>query len=247
MAATRIREQTSALSGTGLMQSETEWGLRNEVLSRTLCDLISRHRPPGATRALDVGTQDGALMDRFAELTGLEWTGVDPIFLGEGRSPRGALLLPGTADKLPFTDGSFDVAMFANVYEHVLPHLRVPSLREINRVLAPGGVVVGQIPNPYFVIENHSRLPLMGWLPIRVQKQYWRLSRVPWEHDFFVVTPRHLRRDAHEAGFEVALVQRFHYPLDVIPRTVRPIARLIDRPTRRMMPWAWQFLLQLPG
>ena len=225
------------------MQSETEWELRNDTLSRSLAALISAHRPPGAERALDIGAQNGALTDRYARLAGMACTGVDPIFSEEHSSPDGARLLPGTADSLPFADGSFDVVVFANVYEHIVPDRRVASLREIRRVTQPGGIVVGQIPNPYFVIENHSRLPLMGWLPIRLQKQYWRLSRVPWDHDFFVVTPRHLRRDARQAGFTVALVQRFNYPLEVIPERVRPVARLVDRPARRLMPWAWQFVL----
>ena len=229
------------------MQSEAEWDLRNETLSRTLCELIQRHRAPDASTALDIGAQNGALTDRYAAMTGLVWSGVDPIFAEEGRSPDGALLLPGTAENLPFGASAFDVAMFANVYEHVLPQRRRTSLLEIARVLKPGGIIVGQIPNPYFIVENHSRLPLMGWLPYKLQKQYWRLSRVPWDHDFFVVTPRHLRRDAISAGYEVVEVRRFNYPLDVIPQQVRPIAAVIDRPTRRLMPWAWQFVLRAPG
>ena len=30
-------------------------------------------------------------------------------------------------------------------------------LHEISRVLRPGGILAGQIPNPYFPIESHSR------------------------------------------------------------------------------------------
>lgn len=240
----RIRQPSEGLAGTGLMQSRTEWSLRNQTLSRSLCDLVNLYRAFDARRALDIGAQHGALMDRYADLTGLEWTGIDPAFDEESRSPQGALLVPGLADKLPFEDGRFDVAMLANVYEHIPPDSRAASMREIRRVLSPEGVVVGQIPNPYFVIENHSRLPFMGWLPVSLQKRYWSLSRVPWEHDFFVVTPRHLRSDAEAGGFTVRLVQRFNYPLDVIPSNVRPIARAVYPASRRVMPWAWQFALR---
>lgn len=243
----RLRRRTTSLVGEGLMQSPEEWSRRNDVLSRTLTQLVAEHRSPNARKALDVGAQNGALMDRYAELTGLEWVGIDPVFDVEHRSPGDRLLLPGTADELPFDDGEFDVVMFANVFEHILPGQRLSSLRELARVLKAGGIIVGQIPNPYFVIENHSRLPLMGYLPLRLQHQYWRLSRVPWDHDFFVVTPRHLRNAAAAAGFEPQVVRRFNYPVEVLPARVRPLARLIDRPTRRIMPWAWQFVFTRAG
>jgi SAM-dependent methyltransferase len=132
--------------------------------------------------------------------------------------------------------------MLANVYEHVFPERRVASFEEIRRVLAPGGVVVGQIPNPYFPIESHSRLPFMGWLPVGLQHRYWRLSPSPWEHDFFVVTPKHLRRDATAGGLEPRLVRNFNYPPEVIPEGVRWAARALRRPMG-VMPWAWQFVL----
>jgi hypothetical protein len=82
----------------------------------------------------------------------------------------------------------------------------------------------------------------MGWLPIGLQRRYWRLSPAPWEHDFFVVTPRHLRRDAEASGLAPRLVRRFTYPPEVVPRSVRWAARALERPMR-VVPWAWQFVL----
>ncbi|HEX5415759.1 MAG TPA: class I SAM-dependent methyltransferase, partial [Chloroflexota bacterium] len=177
--------------GKALLQSDEEWDVRNRVLSETLTELVRREAPSDAKRGLDVGCQNGWTTDRYAKLTGLEWVGIDPAVEGEKRSPDGLELRQGTADRLEFEDAAFDVVMLANVYEHILPDRRVASFREIRRVLRPDGVVVGQIPNPYFPIESHSRLPFMGWLPIRAQRVYWKLTPVSWEHDFFVVTPKH--------------------------------------------------------
>jgi SAM-dependent methyltransferase len=226
-----------------LLQSDEEWDVRNRVLSETLTELVRSEAAAGAEKALDVGCQNGWTTDRYAKLTELEWVGIDPALTKPTRSPDGIELRPGFSDKLDFPDDSFDVVMLANVYEHIFPESRVASFREMHRVLRPDGIVVGQIPNPYFPIESHSRLPFMGWLPMRAQKAYWRLSPVSWEHDFFVVTPKHLRRDAAAGGLRLAMVRKFNYPPEVIPRRVRGIARALERPMR-VMPWAWQFVLR---
>lgn len=226
-----------------LLQSDAEWDVRNRVLSETLTELVRSEGPDNAKEALDIGCQNGWTTDRYAKLTGLDWVGIDPALKEEKRSPDGVALYPGFSNKLDFPDDSFDVLMLANVYEHIFPEDRVASFAEMRRVLRPGGVVVGQIPNPYFPIESHSRLPFMGWLPMRLQLIYWKLAPVSWEHDFFVVTPKHLRRDAAAAGMRLAMVRKFNYPPEVIPQKVRWIARLLERPMR-VWPWAWQFVLR---
>jgi SAM-dependent methyltransferase len=236
----------SGLAGKGLLQSQQEWDARNRVLSDSMAGLIERFASSTTGRGIEVGCQNGSLTDAMEHQTAYSWVGVDPAIEEPRRSSEGLELLPGRASSVPFEDAHFDVALFANVYEHVDPDEREVSFRELSRILVPGGVVVGQLPNPYFPIESHSRLPFMGWLPVRLQKLYWRLSPVPWEHDFFVVTIRHLLRTARATGFEPLHVGNFNYPAEVIPRSVRPIARLLERPMRRM-PWAWQFVLGKPG
>jgi len=226
-----------------LLQSDDEWDVRNRVLSETLTGLIRTESGNDARQALDIGCQNGWTTDRYAQLTGLEWVGIDPALEEQKKSPNGIDLYPGFSNKLDFPDDSFDVAMLANVYEHIFPEDRVASFQEMRRVLRPGGVVVGQIPNPYFPIESHSRLPFMGWLPMRAQKAYWKLSPVSWEHDFFVVTPKHLRRDAAAGGLHLSMVRKFNYPPEVIPERVRGVYRALRRPMQRF-PWAWQFVLR---
>jgi SAM-dependent methyltransferase len=233
----------SSSPGKALLQSDQEWDVRNRVLSETLTGLIRENAPADARRGLDIGCQNGWTTDRYSKLTNLDWVGIDPTLTEITRSPNGIELRPGSSDKLDFPDDEFDVVMLANVYEHILPGRRIASFAEMRRVLRPNGVVVGQIPNPYFPIESHSRLPFMGWLPVRAQKAYWNLSPVDWEHDFYVVTPKHLRRDAAAGGLKATMVRRFNYPPEVIPRAVRGIARMLERPMR-VVPWAWQFVLR---
>lgn len=234
-----------ALAGKGLLQSRKEWDTRNQVLADTLSRLVNRYAPRSTGAALDVGCQSGLLTDALNRRTDYAWAGIEPTLAEEATSPNGARLIPGKADEIRFPDGEFDVVLFANVFEHVLPEERDRSLREMFRVLTAGGAVVGQIPNPYFPIESHSRLPFMGWLPMIWQRAYWRLSPVPWEHDFFVVTMNHLRKTAVRAGFEVVHAENFNYPAEVLPASVRWAARVLSRPMRRF-PWAWQFVLRRP-
>jgi len=238
---------SEGLAGRGLLQSAQEWELRNSVLAESLCLLTEDHMswvPDG--RGLDVGCQGGFLADYLNEHTPMSWEGIDPILSETKRSPRGALLHRGAAEDIPYPDNSFDCLILANVFEHIIPESRHASFVEMRRVLRPGAIMVGQLPNPYFPIESHSRLPFMGWLPLNLQKKYWRLSPVPWEHDFFTVTLRDLRREAAGANLEVVWTQNFNYPIAALPKAVRPIAVLLKYPMRRF-PWAWQFVLRRPG
>jgi SAM-dependent methyltransferase len=232
--------------GRSLLQSREEWAERNRVLAETMAGLVRRHAEVQTGEGVDVGCQTGRLTDAMQELTPFDWQGIDPALDGPSRSPNGRDLSPGFAHAMPFESGQFDVALFANVYEHVDPDQRLATLQEIGRVLRPGGTIVGQLPNPYFPIESHSRLPFMGWLPVRAQKVYWRVAPVTWEHDFHVVTIRHVRQTALRAGLEVVTVSNFTYPPEVVPESVRWIAKAMQRPMR-LVPWAWQFVLRRPA
>ncbi|OBF40811.1 hypothetical protein A5724_07075 [Mycobacterium sp. ACS1612] len=229
------------------LQTDQEWETRNAVLSRHLADLIKEYSSPHATHGIEIGCQTGALTEQLQQLTHIRnWAGIDPKLTEEAVTDRGCVLKPGRASELSFADQTFDVAVFANVFEHIPPDERDASLREIYRVLKPGGHVIGQLPNPYFPIESHSRLPFMGWLPVKWQHRYWKLAPVSWGHDFYVVTMKHLKESAHRAGFEVAHVRHFNYPPEVIPSGVRWAARLLQRPMR-YVPWSWQFVLIRPS
>ena len=236
---------STALAGRGFLQSPEEWGVRNRVLADSLSELAKQYLPPAPECGLDVGCQAGNLTDYLNEHTAMSWQGIDPILSGPTTSPLGASLVPAAADSIPFPDGHFDCLLLANVFEHIPQGKRQASFEEMYRVMKPGAILVGQIPNPYFPIESHSRLPFMGWLPVRLQKKYWRISPVPWGHDFYVVTPRHLREYASKAGFEVTRVHNFNYPPGALPRAARPLGIILKAPMRRF-PWAWQFVLRRP-
>jgi SAM-dependent methyltransferase len=230
------------LTGQALLQSRDEWLIRNQILAENLSRLVAGHTQPLTGRGLDVGCQDGLLTDYLNDHTAFSWEGIDPVLPGITQSPHGATLRPAAADDIPYADRHFDCLLFANVFEHIRPELRVASLSEMCRVLRPGGTVIGQIPNPYFPVESHSLLPFMGWLPPRLQEKYWRFSPVDWERYFWSVSLRHLRGEAEQAGLRVAATKNFNYPPEALPRAVRRTGSLLKLPMK-VFPWAWQFVL----
>lgn len=234
------------LAGRGFLQSPEEWTARNRYLAESLSMLATQYLPTPSKLGLDVGCQSGVLTDYLNENTDISWEGIDPTLQQVGKSPKGAPLYSAAADKIPYPDQHFDCLLLANVFEHILPERRQASFLEMYRVLMPGAILVGQLPNPYFPIESHSRLPFMGWLPHKLQKRYWKLSPVPWNHDFFTVTMRHVRAQADRTGFRVIDVNNFNYPPEALPKAARPIEFLLRQPMRHF-PWAWQFVLRRPS
>ena len=96
---------------------------------------------------LDLGCRVGALAEHFLagnEVTGLD---VDEHALAIA-AERGLTTVWGDVEQpLPFEDASFDAVVVGEILEHV----RFPDdvVGEIRRVLKPGGVVVGSVPNAF--------------------------------------------------------------------------------------------------
>jgi SAM-dependent methyltransferase len=238
-------QQSDALRGGGTLNTREEWEVRNSHLSGSIVDMIRTYVKQDARTALDIGAELGGITDRVAQLTGMEWHGIDPDLDQPVVSPAGVKLQQGFGHELPFHDGEVDCITFVNVFEHLRPEWRQATLNDIRRVLSPGGVLVGQLPNPYFPIESHSRLPFFGYVPYRLQPYYWRLSPTGWDFDtahFFSVTIKDLRKAASKAGLSMVIVRNFNYPIGAIPRAFRSMATLHAR--IGVIPWAWQFVFR---
>jgi SAM-dependent methyltransferase len=74
-------------------------------------------------------------------------TGVDSAFerTDEKANPR-LERVQGTATELPFADASYDVVLSLEMMEHLPAETREPALREMLRVLAPGGRLIVTFP-----------------------------------------------------------------------------------------------------
>ncbi len=97
---------------------------------------------PGA-RVLDLACGTGAMMRRLAarlpdaHLFGADLSGLQ-LRAARRRSPE-LMLVESDAAALPFASGAFDVVHWSWLLEHVPPARAVDILREVRRVVAPGG------------------------------------------------------------------------------------------------------------
>lgn len=95
---------------------------------------------------------------------------------------RSHLVVNGAGEGLPFPAESFDVILSHEVLEHVQDD--AAAVREMVRVLRPGGRIVLFVPNRGYPFETHGvywrgryrfgNIPLVNWLPRR-----WRDKLAP--------------------------------------------------------------------
>jgi SAM-dependent methyltransferase len=117
-------------------------------------------------RVLDFGCGSGQLVDRMVEL-GYDAYGCDiHLAAAEWRSvasaPQRLKRIDPAPYRLPFDDKCFDIVMSTSVLEHA----RNPDeyLREIFRVLKPGGVAMHLLPGKWYLpYEPHIFVPLANY------------------------------------------------------------------------------------
>jgi SAM-dependent methyltransferase len=147
---------------------------------------------------------------------------------------------------LPFKDAAFDVVTLISTIEHVQdPDALV---REVDRVLSPGGHVVVQIPNPYFPIDLHYFLPFYGYLPPVIRKAYRRLV-TGQRYTISYHTAQVSKRDvvALFPGYAEPYSQDVVYPLDVAPDWLRPFWDLYTTSgLHRLFPTGHLFVYRKP-
>jgi SAM-dependent methyltransferase len=127
------------------------------------------------TRVVDVGCSTGFIADEFRR-GGATVIGVDidvpGLVAAKARFGSGIGLVCADGERLPLPDASIDIVVFNHIYEHVVDADAVVS--DIERILAPDGVVYLGLGNRWGVIEPHYRLPLLSWLPPRLADRYVR-------------------------------------------------------------------------
>src|SRR6266516_6617922 len=107
--------------------------------------LVSRVDAGQRDTVLDVATGTGAVARELIRRNGCTVVGLDQSaeMLAEARRRVGGrvTLVEGTADELPFPNAAFDALTFTYLLRYVADP--AATLRELARVVRPGGVVAG--------------------------------------------------------------------------------------------------------
>lgn len=134
---------------------------RNALVLQYVTDLI---RPPGA-KLLNVGVGVG-LLEESAMRAGFEVYSLDPsegsIELLRQRMEIGGRAQPGFAQSMPFADSTFDAVVMSEVLEHLTDEVLSSTLREVTRVLRPGGIFAGTVPARENLAESVVICPHCG-------------------------------------------------------------------------------------
>jgi SAM-dependent methyltransferase len=129
-------------------------------------------------RGLNIGCStgiiDSLIASRLAHLTGIDIDEAAIEFANREHATPKLDFRVGDAMALDFADGSVDVVVCSQVYEHVPDPKRM--MAEILRVLAPGGVCYFAATNRLCLIEQHYFLPFLSWLPPSLADRYLRLA-----------------------------------------------------------------------
>ncbi len=140
---------------------------------RALLHDASRRLSSARLRVLDVGCGTGVALDFLRERWSVAGTDVSLGMLREAAPHLPRVLQPGGG--LPFRDGAFDIAYAFCVFHHIPEPERLRHLREMARVVRPGGLV--------YVFEHNPHNPVTRKI----------FERAPVDAGCTMIPPRRLR------------------------------------------------------
>jgi SAM-dependent methyltransferase len=196
---------------------------RRTVLARTIAGL----ELPRPARILDAGCGSGRNMVELARrgtVTGVELSATSVRLARE----RGiGEVIEGSVLEMPFDAGSFDLAVSLDVIEHLKEDL--DALRELRRVVAPGGLLLVTVPAYGWLWSGHDEI----------------------NHHHRRYTRRSLQRVAEQAGWEQTRTTYFNSLLLPIAILLRALDRLSTKTTESSLdlwvpPGPLNWLLERP-
>ena len=217
-------------------------GLLGRVIRRgqhkrcRLLDQAVARRAGEARRLLDVGCASGLFLEAMQSYAGWQVEGVElNRAAAEATSARlGVPVFAGPLEEAHYPDASFDAVTLWDVLEHL--HDPLASLRELRRILRPGGVIFLRVPNAASYVAR--------WCG-----RYWSGYDLPRHMTLF--EPATLGRAlatasfapvlrSYSSGSYLAALHSLRFALDdgrLAPRRAATVHRVLLHPFARLAAW----------
>jgi SAM-dependent methyltransferase len=208
---------------------------RFDVFRRILADIGAPLRP--STKLMDFGCGEGQLV-QAALSQGLDAYGCDLYdvkYSYPWENLRADLRETNRVRpiqrpyRLPFDDGSMDVVISDQVFEHVLDYPQ--AIAELHRVMRPGGAFLHCFPSRYRWIEGHIFVPMASmfrprwwlwiWAAVGIRNQFQSEMSAAQvveanaqflEHGTLYLGPRRIKAEFGRYFSSVEYVERFFLP-----------------------------------
>ncbi|HLG71790.1 MAG TPA: class I SAM-dependent methyltransferase [Chloroflexota bacterium] len=175
---------------------------------RLVLDIVRSNAPPSC-RLLDVGCYVGHFLEHLRRcrpdmrLTGVD-ASMDHLAASRVVFDLDAAVSQTSVYQLAFADEAFDCVTFQEVIEHL--DRPVDAVREINRVLRPGGLLVLSTPNAnggaWRLILSSLKSRLTGGPGYHAAGNAIYFESSPWNRHIFAWTPTTLNTLLLVNGFE---------------------------------------------
>lgn len=156
-----------------------DWTNKIEISKNIVEDFTKRVGPLAGKKVLDVGCGNGGMSISLA-LSGAKPVGLEveeELYEISKKQAEaygvdiGAILYDG--EKMPFDDDFFELAISVSVLEHTSDPILY--LREILRVIKPGGLFYLAFPNKIWPKETHTGLWFLTYLPRLIRPKIIKL------------------------------------------------------------------------
>lgn len=205
----------------------------------TYLDMALPPRPADAPQRLilDIGSGAGNMahhLAHYGRVIGLE-SNMRPLAVAQA---RGLQALGGLGNRLPFADATFDVIALLDTLEHIPDEFGV--LREVQRVLKPGGVLLVTVPALMWLwsyndeINAHQRRYTVRELQQKLHLSGLVVKRISY-NNFFLFAPvaaMRLLRPYHpdlESPHLTADEEVYQVEMEVIPEPANTLLHGVGR------------------
>lgn len=194
------------------------YNYRHHTIFRRELEALAERWKPG--RLLNIGCAHGPDFPPFRdgfELHGIDFSG-EMLQLAQKYADKFELdieLVEGDARDLPYQDNSLDYAIAIATYHHLENEPdRLSALRELHRVLKPGGEA--------FITVWNRRQPRF-WFRGKDILVPWRSRELTLYRYYHLFTYRELEKLVKQAGLEVLRMSpesRYRFPLKTFSRNI---------------------------